>query len=79
MQIKVIELKWRKITWLQVKRLDIMKVSAPPLNEAVVNAVTWKYQQKFQQNLKINPKINRKTYSQDDQDDFLKEGRELSN
>ena len=56
-----------------------MKVSAPPLNEAVVNAVTWKYQQKFQQNLKINPKINRKTYSQDDQDDFLKEGRELSN
>ena len=50
-----------------------MKVSAPLLNEAVVNVVTWKYQQKFQQNLKINPKINRKTYSQDNQDDFLKE------
>lgn len=73
MQIKIIELKWGKITWLQVKRLDIMKVSAPLLNEAVVNVGTWKYQQKFQQNLKINPKINRKTYSQDNQDDFLKE------
>lgn len=79
MQIKVIELKWRKITWLEVKRLNMMKVSAPLLNEPVVNIVTWKYQQKFQQNVKIDPKINRKTCSQDDQDDFLKEGRGLSN
>lgn len=43
-----------------------------PLNKAILNVITWKYQQKLPQNLKINPKINRKTYSQDNQDDFLK-------
>lgn len=68
-----------KENMITVKRLDIMKVSAPLLNEAIINVVTWKYQQKFQQNLKINPEINKKTYSQDNQDDFLKEGRGLSN